>query len=1555
MGTTLRMMQRARGSRRWGIGLALAVVCCLVALAAIGRQAIARAAIIGLAPLVAHVHLALDSSYVSLSGADFSAVRVTSLRDEPIASIDRLSIRYNVHDLLAGRRLFGLEDVAIVQPRVTIIRRPDGTFNIPVPNLRSGAQQKQAPLQMNGSIRDGSIDIIDEGNVDPRQRHLYVRRIRARGAFSIATHSSYTIAFQYGERADRLYAVNGVGDIDATSGYMLQRWRAPQLPIAGAVDFAIDSPSLHVAAGELRDLDARIFGFPAPNGMQAHVAASAELTGARVAIGGLTKPIENVHGRIDVDEGGLLVKRLDATIAGIPVVVSGGAVALRADSSAHPCAESALAHPCAEQAQGNTIQVRLAVRGSGQLTALRSAFAQGARLPVSGQIAFGMLAEGPINKPLEWISLQAPHVTYASSAVDGTRGLVAFDGQEADIADFATSYHGVALTARGRAALQRRPNAVEMLLVAQAPAGAIPYEQQIAPDLILHGLALATAMDPKTIALRGVVAGASPAERIAGTFDVAADGTGSIGPLLVSQKVPGHQLYVRAALNRPRDEAVAVFDARNFDVANLGRAQADGIVRAGRNRLGGQLSGVLEQSGGSGRLAATIGGTPSSPRLRATVALDRARYAHYGLNGSASIAFANGTLAIRNALAQLGPAFVSAEGTVRGLRPGQLSPHYDIDTRVQTADAGALLAFAQPKLTTPVEGSLDANLHVNGTLAAPAVSGNVNAPEGLVNGLAFRELNVTVGGTPQAIALSSGHVTVGSTAIAFSGATGGSAMQVAVAAPHANLADFNDYFDEGDMFAGTGHLALDATINGAQLASSTGNAHFTNARFRRIDLGTVAARWSGSNGALSGDVAMGGPTGEITATGTVSPSLRAFDVTRGRAIVRHMDLATWLPMLGFNLPLTGRLDADATVAGSYPNLSMQLHSDVYGGTLGRMPIERFELAAAAANGRGSIQSAVLQLPSLTTTISGSFGLHPNDPLALLVTTTSPDIGTLAKEVTGKPYDVGGSFESALHVNGTRVRPQIIDDVTLRDVRYGKFVVPSAHGEVAADSTRLTLRNAQANLQRGSIALAATMPIRIAPAGVVLGDGPISGSLVAQDVEASNLAAILPKGTHIGGRIDGTVRADGTLRAPQLSGALALTGGAFIGPMEKAPIKNFHGQLVLSGTRVTVQNVHADVGGGSLAAAGWLSITDARALRGISFAMQARADNAHLEMPAYFQGNLDGTVSVARSGDGPIAVGGDVAVSSARIPLSAFYNPSASKGPPPHLPPVAFDRLHVTAGRDVRVQSGEVDVGGTGSMTLGGTLSAPTLAGAFDATGGSVNFYRTFTVNRGSISFAPSSGLLPYVDAVASTYIADPATAIRLHITGPVSNMNLGLASDPSYNREQILGLLTGLNQIGAVRGVSSGNGASGGFSLPGAAQNLALGQANTVFTRQLLEPLSASVGGALGFNDLQITNVLQGGMGLSAAKAFGKNVTAGFNQTFGTPKVQSFALEAHPNIATALRMRLYSTSGASIVGITNAQQPDIADMNVLNLNPLTAIANPSGTGGLDFSFVNKFP
>ena len=287
---------------------------------------------------------------------------------------------------------------------------------------------------------------------------------------------------------------------------------------------------------------------------------------------------------------------------------------------------------------------------------------------------------------------------------------------------------------------------------------------------------------------------------------------------------------------------------------------------------------------------------------------------------------------------------------------------------------------------------------------------------------------------------------------------------------------------------------------------------------------------------------------------------------------------------------------------------------------------------------------------------------------------------------------------------------------------------------------------------------------------------------------------------------------------------------------------------------------------------------------------------------------------------------------------------------PALPNLAFESLQITAGNNVRIQSANVDIGATGEATLGGTLDAPSLAGSFTSTGGSLNFYRSFNIESGKVTFEPSSGFVPDVDAVATTFVPNPATAIRLHVTGPVTSMNLALASDPSYSREQILGLLVGAQQFGAVRGVNSTGGQ--GFSAGSAATQYALGQVNTLFTRNLLQPLSASLASSLGFTNVQITSDLQTGLGINAVKAFGKNVNAIFAQTFGYPSTQSVTLEVNPSVGTGLRGTWYTTSGPTLFVL---QQPQLVGMSVLNLNPMTQLPPPTGTNGVSFSFLRKFP
>ena len=413
--------------------------------------------------------------------------------------------------------------------------------------------------------------------------------------------------------------------------------------------------------------------------------------------------------------------------------------------------------------------------------------------------------------------------------------------------------------------------------------------------------------------------------------------------------------------------------------------------------------------------------------------------------------------------------------------------------------------------------------------------------------------------------VSSGHVVVGSSAIALD-ATGtrSGAADVSVTAPRVDLADFNDFFDTGDTFAGAGSLALQAATSGTRVIATSGDARFAGVRFQRMELGTVAARWSSRGGAVATSLRFGGASGEVALNGTIAPKSRSVNL---RADARQVDLAMWLPMLGYDVPITGKLDAQTTLAGTYPDIAMRVHAAVFGGTAGRMTIQRFEISASAAHGRGTIESAALDVPGMSTTASGTFGLRENDPLALAITSTSANVGAVVTEATGRDYGASARFSSQLYVEGTRAAPRLRDIVALQNVQYRGVTVPRVAGEIDADRQSLALRNGEVDLVHGKALIAAAKR-----------GNDVSGSMVADDVELSNVAALLPKGSHVSGRLDGRVDAGGSLTAPQIHGAMTLADGAFDGPMETTPITGIAGSLSFTGTQARLDS-HAFAGGG----------------------------------------------------------------------------------------------------------------------------------------------------------------------------------------------------------------------------------------------------------------------------------------------------------------------------------------------------------------------------------------
>ena len=132
------------------------------------------------------------------------------------------------------------------------------------------------------------------------------------------------------------------------------------------------------------------------------------------------------------------------------------------------------------------------------------------------------------------------------------------------------------------------------------------------------------------------------------------------------------------------------------------------------------------------------------------------------------------------------------------MNPAALQPHFDLLADVRGADAHALALTLNPAAARDVEGTVSAHVAVRGDARAPSFAGRVSAPEASVHGLAFRDMSAGISGSAAAIALRGGQVVVGTTAVAFSGSAAPGGFAGSIDAPHANLADFNDFFDSAD-------------------------------------------------------------------------------------------------------------------------------------------------------------------------------------------------------------------------------------------------------------------------------------------------------------------------------------------------------------------------------------------------------------------------------------------------------------------------------------------------------------------------------------------------------------------------------------------------------------------------------------------------------------------------------------------------------------------------------------------------------------------------------------
>ncbi|HEY5908302.1 MAG TPA: translocation/assembly module TamB domain-containing protein, partial [Vicinamibacteria bacterium] len=236
-------------------------------------------------------------------------------------------------------------------------------------------------------------------------------------------------------------------------------------------------------------------------------------------------------------------------------------------------------------------------------------------------------------------------------------------------------------------------------------------------------------------------------------------------------------------------------------------------------------------------------------------------------------------------------------------------------------------------------------------------------------------------------------------------------------------------------------------------------------------------------------------------------------------------------------------------------------------------------------------------------------------------------------------------------------------------------------------------------------------------------------------------------------------------------------------------------------RLVLKSLSGVMNGGTLSGGGSIELEGFRARKG---ALELTLDGATLDWPKGFQGGLDGHLTLQGTESGPLLAGtltlanasyrGDPQTLGSTDKSLSVSEEDNERGV---LAGLALD-VQLRTDSDVRVDNPfgrfafGVDVRATGSA------AAPRLAGQVEFQPQGYVYWsgRRFTIERALLDWKATSGLLPFVQARATTRVSN--YDVIADFSGPLDSAEARLASDPPLSSSEITSLLvTGSTSAGA--------------------------------------------------------------------------------------------------------------------------------------------------------------
>lgn len=270
--------------------------------------------------------------------------------------------------------------------------------------------------------------------------------------------------------------------------------------------------------------------------------------------------------------------------------------------------------------------------------------------------------------------------------------------------------------------------------------------------------------------------------------------------------------------------------------------------------------------------------------------------------------------------------------------------------------------------------------------------------------------------------------------------------------------------------------------------------------------------------------------------------------------------------------------------------------------------------------------------------------------------------------------------------------------------------------------------------------------------------------------------------------DGSIR--GTTKDPNISGSAHFGNASVSREGIFTSLSNLNGDVVFSGTRVTISNMEGSVGSGTVSIQG-NGVLQNNALESMNIRIDT--NGVRLRYPQGLRTVVDGTLVLRGSTAAPILEGNlqidSMSYRSEFEEFLALFQSGGLNSSGSPLDPLRLS-IHVAGNRNITIKNELADVEARVDLDIKGTVSEPTMTGHVEISGGTLLFQGSrYEITRGNIDFTDPLKIDPVIDLQAETELRD--YRVILAISGRGNAPHVDLRSDPPLPELELVGLIAG--------------------------------------------------------------------------------------------------------------------------------------------------------------------